>query len=460
MSAREHWSSRIGFILAAAGSAIGLGTMWMLPYVIGQNGGGAFILLFLLFTLLIGIPLFVTELLLGRQAQRGVVGAFAKFSHNQSSWRILGWLGVVCTYLVAGWYAVVSGWGLNYMLLSLADSFKGRTPSEITGIFETFRASGDLNVLWQAVFVLTTASIVMKGLSKGIEYWTRILTSTLFVLLVALAIYSSTLSGYQQAVHYILFPDFSQLTSAGVLKALSMALFALSLGEGIMVTYGSYMSPRDDVPKTSLIVGISIIFISILIALTIFPMVFTFGYAPESGEGLVFKTLPYVFNQLPGSTIIAFVFFTLLSFAALTSTVAQLEVLVANHIDLHGWSRKKAVWVSSVGIFLVGLPTALSDSTYTIFETWPQIFQKSFLHTNYILIDWMLAIFAFFTAIFVGWVIPKQVRESGFLTGTSLGGLYKPWLFLVRFVVPTAILLVILHHAELFDAAVLTRLFG
>jgi NSS family neurotransmitter:Na+ symporter len=446
---REHWGSKLGFILAAAGSAIGLGTMWMLPYVVGQNGGGAFVLVFFGFILTIGIPLFICELLLGRQAQRGVVGTFAKFTHNDSKWRVIGWLGVVCTYLVAGWYAVVAGWGLNYIWMSLTNAFSGQSIEQVSGAFETFRESGPLNVLWQFIFLVMTAAIVLRGLSKGIEKYAKILTSALFVILVGLAIYSATLPGFKQAFDYILAPDFSALTSNGVLKALSLALFTLSLGEGIMITYGSYMSKGDDIPKTSSIVAIAIVGISILVSLMIFPMVFTLGLAPESGEGLIFKTLPYVFEMLPGSAIIAVIFFSLLVFAAITSSVAQIEVMVANHMDLNRWTRRKSVLVVCAIAFLIGLPTALENSSYSPFH-WYGIFNHTFLEMNYIVIDWMLCIFGFATAIFVGWVMPRPAREEGFKSGSTLGAFYGAWLFVVRFIVPAAILLVILNQAKLF----------
>jgi NSS family neurotransmitter:Na+ symporter len=218
-----------------------------------------------------------------------------------------------------------------------------------------------------------------------------------------------------------------------------------------MITYGSYMSPHDDIPKTAIIVGVSIIGISVLVALMIFPMVFTFGFAPQEGEGLIFKTLPFVFEHLPGSIIISVAFFTLLAFAALTSSVAQFEVIVANHIDLHKWSRPKATVVAFIGCLIIGLPTALSASSYALFPNWSAVFKHSFLETNYIIIDWALCIFALATSIFVGWVIPSRARSDGFRQGSSMGYLFMPWLLLVRWVVPTAILIVMLNQAKLVD---------
>lgn len=450
MTKREHWSSRLGFMLAAAGSAIGLGTMWMLPYVVGQNGGGAFILIFLAFLILLGIPLFIAELVLGRQSQKSVVLAFSTFRPEQPSWQMVGWLGVLCTYLVAGWYSVVSGWAFHYLLMSLTDGFQGKSIHEIGAVFDSFQKAGDLKVFWQFLFLGASATIVYQGVAKGIERYSKILTSALFVLLLLLTAYSMTLSGFEQGLAYILYPDWAEVTPNAMLKALTMALFTLSLGEGIMVTYGSYMQKGDDLPKTALLVGFSIVVISILTALMIFPMVFTLGLEPSSGEGLVFKTLPYVFEQLPGSLILASVFFVLLFFAALTSSIGQLEVIVSNSVDLYGWSRQKATLVAFGVVFCVGLPTALANSQMEIFANWPAVFKHTFLETNYIIIDWMLAIFSICIALYVGFLMPESERQKGFTAGSTLIKFYPLWRFLIRYIVPCGIALIILQRVGLF----------
>jgi NSS family neurotransmitter:Na+ symporter len=281
------------------------------------------------------------------------------------------------------------------------------------------------------------------------------MTSSLFVVLLILFGYASTLSGFGQAVEYVLSPNFSELTALGVLKALGLALFTLSLGYGVMVTYGSYMKDSDDIPKTSIIVGVANFVAAILIALMMYPMVFTFGFEPQAGEGLIFITLPYVFEQLPGSIIISVFFFALLIFAALTSSVSMLEVAVANFIDLFKWSRKKAVLISTAIVFVLGLPTALSGSK-TIFSTWDQIFGNNFLSTVDILSDWILTSVALFTAIFVGFYLDDSTRQKAFTSGSTLAYLYRPWLFLVRFIVPAAILLVISHRAGLLNIGLIS----
>lgn len=444
---REHWGSKLGFVLAAAGSAIGLGTMWKLPSTMGQNGGGAFILLFLFFTLLIGLPLFIAELLLGRQGQRSVVGVFERFAKN-SNFVGFGWLSVGTALLILGWYCVVAGWGINYLLLSLADSFENIGLEEVHHKFLVLRDSGGLNLLWQAVFILTNIVIIQQGVSGGIERFAKWFTSGLFVLVIALLCYSVTLPAFNEALNYVLYPAFDQLSSDSVLKALSLALFTLSLGHGVMVTYGAYLHKNDDIPKNAVIIASANFVISILIALMIFPMVFSLKLSPQAGEGLIFQTLPYVFAQLPGSVLISLLFFSTLIFAALTSSISMFEVAVATFIDLYQWPRKKAVLVSGIIIFILGLPVSLAGSS-GIFPTWEALFGYSFLDTIDIFTSWALAIIALGTAIFVGYRLPEATRQEGFNSGSTLGILYKPWLISIRFIVPLAITVVLIHKMHL-----------
>lgn len=445
---RETWSSKLAFILASVGSAIGLGAMWKLPYTIGQNGGGAFILLFILFNFLVGLPLFIGELLLGREGRKGVVSAFMRFSGRDSAWGVIGWLIVLVVSLILGWYCVVAGWGICYALLSLTDAFSGLTQQEVGQSFEVFRQSGSLNITFQLMYIALNASILVKGLSHGIERWSRFMTSGLFLVLLLLAIYAMQLDGFSQAAQYLLSPDFSKLTTIGVLQALALALFTLSLSYGAVMTYGSYLSKDEDIPKIAIIVISANIVASVLIAITIFPMIFNFGFEPQAGEGLIFKTLPFVFEQLPGSTIVALIFFTLLLFAALTSSLAMFEVMVANFVDLELMQRKRAVLLSSAIVFILGLPVAVSGS-HGLFPSWPDIFGRSYMETINLLVDWILVIIAFFTTIFVAFRLSSEVRTHGFINGTSLRFLYAPWLMLLRVVVPLAILLVMAHRARL-----------
>lgn len=446
--ARETWSSKISFVLASVGSAIGLGAMWKLPYTMGQNGGGAFIMLFVLFNFLVGLPLFIGELILGRESKKGVVSAFQIFSNKDSSWGLVGWLTVFVVLLILGWYCVVAGWGVLYVLLALTDAFQGLSREEIGASFDVFRKSGSLNITFQLIFIGINALILYRGLAQGIEKWSKVMTSGLFIVLTCLAVYSMQLSGFAEAAHYLLYPDFSKLSATGVLQALSLALFTLSLAYGAVLTYGSYLKKDEDIPKIASIVVLANLFASVLIAITIFPMIFTFGFAPESGEGLIFKTLPYVFEQLPGSMVIAVVFFVLLLFAALSSSLAMFEVVVANFADLEIMSRRKAVSLACGIAFVLGLPIAVTGDS-GIFPAWSKIFGVSFMETNDLLVDWILVIIAFFTTVFIGYRLSNDVRERGFFSGTRFTFLYRVWLVLLRTVVPVGVLAVIAHRAHL-----------
>lgn len=439
---REHWRTKIGFILTAAGSAIGLGTLWRLPYAIGENGGGAFILIFIGFLMLVGLPFFILELSFGRHAQSGLITAFDKASNNDGHWSAFAWVGIACSLLIAGWYSVIAGWSLQYILLSLTDAFAGKSTQNVANTFDDFRASGSLNILWQLSFLALTSIIVGKGVIKGIEKFSTIFTSALFIAIFILFCYSINLDGFGQALNYILLPNWEAVTGSTFIKAMGLALFALSLGEGIMVTYGSYMSEKEDIPKTAGLVTASIVFISVLVSLMIFPMVFTFGFSPNEGEGLIFKILPYVFGQIPGGLIVSLIFFTLLLFAAITSSVAQFEVVVASLKDKFNWKRKHATQLTAAIAILIGLPAATSMSNQAIFSTWPKIFKQSYLETCYMMTDWMLIIFTLGITLLWMYKTPKRVVKQAFCNGSKYSGSFEIYYFLCRYVVPLAVVLV------------------
>jgi neurotransmitter:Na+ symporter, NSS family len=448
---REHWGSRIGFLMATAGSAIGLGTLWKFPYVTGANGGGAFVLLYLLFVLAIGIPVFVAELIVGRAAQRGPVGIFIALAPNRSGWRLAGWLGFIAAFVILSYYSVVSGWGLNYVLLSLTQSFANRSPQEISGAFSVLQQATDINLFWHAIFMLITMGVVYQGVRAGIERWSRIMMGGLFAILLGLFFYGLTLDGFGEAVRFMLWPDLSKMTAAGALEALGLALFTLSLGHGVMLTYGSYMQPHESIPRTALLISGMVLIIALLSGLTIFPIIFAFGMTPSGGEGLVFKTLPVLFAQLPGGLVISTVFFLLLVFAALTSAVAFLEVVVANFMDLYGWSRRKGVFILGGLIFLAGVPSALSESSMLL-TSWKALFGTTFFATMDGLVShWVLPLDALLIALFAGWGLDRALLHREFQAGMSNRYGFLIWRFLVRWVVPVAILMVLLQWSGIVD---------
>ncbi|NBO24534.1 MAG: sodium-dependent transporter, partial [Chlamydiae bacterium] len=436
MHPREHWSTRIGFIMAAAGSAIGLGSLWRFPYTVGENGGAAFVLLYALFTFFLGLPVFISELVVGRNTQKSAVFAYQSLSHVESNWKMLGYLNILSCFIILAFYSVVSGWCLSYTLMSLTQFTQGKTPEEIKGVFNILASSPGINLFWLFLFLGLNVGVVFSGVKKGIEHWSKILMPILLVLLLFLFGYSLTLEGFPQAFEFIMKPDFSKLTPAAILNALGMAFFTLSVGLGIILTYGSYMGPKEDIPKTSFIVATMTFIVSMISALMIFPIVFTFGLAPEGGPGLVFQTLPILFAKLPGEVILSTIFFSLLFFTAITSSISLLEMLVANFMEIFLLPRKKATIYTALITFIIGIPCALSSSDL-LFANWKAIYGKDFFETmNYLTSSWMMPISGLLSTIFVGWKMEKRIFESELLSGTKMTYLLKPIFFSVKWLAP------------------------
>jgi neurotransmitter:Na+ symporter, NSS family len=448
---RENWSSHLGFIFAAAGSAIGLGTLWKFPYVTGENGGGIFVLIYIFCTFFIGIPVFIAELILGRKAQRGAVGVFATLANNSAIWKMAGWLGVASSFLIMSFYSILAGWGLHYVFMSLSQFYENMSAQEISGVFDILASSADVTLFWHFLFTALTAAVVYRGIRQGIEYWSRFMTIGLLIILIGMCLFAVTLDGFWQGVHFILYPDLAHFKPSAAIEALGLSFFTLSLGQGIMLTYGSYMRRADDIPKTAIIIGVMIIIVSLLAGLMIFPIIFTFSFAPEAGPGLVFKTLPVLFAKLPGALFISTAFFVLFVFTALTSAVALIEVVAANFTDLLGWSRKKSVLVVAISCFIFGIPSALSNTNLQ-FANWTTIYGKTFFEIiDDIVSLWLLPIGGLMVAVFTGWFLDKQISQSEFGSGTSLTWMWRPWIFFMRWVAPVAIVFIILQQSKLID---------
>jgi NSS family neurotransmitter:Na+ symporter len=437
--------------MAAAGSAIGLGSLWRFPYLAGQNGGGVFVLLYLFFTAIIALPVFTSELVMGRFTQRSSVASFGELSNQSPNWKLVGWIPVLTTFLILSYYSVVSGWCVNYALMSLNQFTLNRTPEQIGQVFNILYTSSDINLFWHFIFIVLNIGVVYAGVRKGIEHWSRILTPALLVILVGMFIYSTTLDGFGQAFKFIFYPNFANVSATSFLAALGMAFFTLSVGLGIIITYGSYMKHTEDIPKTGCIVGSMTVMVSLMSALMIFPIIFTFGFEPAQGAGLVFKTLPILFAKLPGTLVISTVFFLLLVFTALTSSISLFEVMIANLIEMFGWSRSKAVVISSGAVFVFGIPSALSGSG-ALFPNWKALYGKDFFETlDYVTGNWMIPVAALLTTIFIGWFMDKQKANDEYTKGTTLVRLRKPWFFLVRWVAPVAIIVILLQESGVID---------
>lgn len=417
----------------------------------GENGGGAFVLLYILFTLIIGVPIFIAELIIGRNTQRSPIFAFQELSKQSSNWKMVGWLTLITSFVILSFYCVVSGWCLNYALMSLNQFYLGKTPDQIRAVFDTVYASSDLNIFWFFIFILLNVGVVFGGVRKGIEHWSRILTPALLFILIAMFFYAFTLSGFGEAVKFIFYPNLEKLTPSAVLNALGMAFYTMSVGLGIIVTYGSYLKPSENLPKTSFIVSLMTMLVSLMAAMMIFPIVFTFNFPAEGGPGLVFKTMPILFTKLPGSLVISTVFFLLFVFTSLTSSISMVEVMVANMMELFNWKRAKAVIVSALGIFILGIPSALSGSG-ALFPNWKAVYGKDFFDTmNYITASWMMPVAGLLTTIFIGYVMNKEVTRSEFMQGTGARLLYRPWFFIMRYIAPIGIIFIILEEAGIVD---------
>lgn len=435
--------------MATAGAAVGLGSLWKFPYVAGVNGGGAFVLLYIIFTLIIGLPVFMAELIVGRKTQKSSVLAFPSLRKDGENWRGLGWLNFMTTLLILSYYCIIAGWVLSYIFMSLNKFSLGKTPSEIQEAFDLLSKSPGISILWFGLYLLINLGIICSGIKKGIEHSAKILMPILFVLLIGLFCYSITMPGFGKAFRFVFAPDFANLSAQSVLNALAMAFFTLSVGLGINITYGSYMQKKENIPNNSLIITGMTVFVSLIAALVIFPAVFTFGIEPSAGPGLIFKTLPVVFSKLPATVLLSTLFFSLVLFAALTSTIALLEVLVANVIENFNIGRTKAAVLLSLIIFIVGIPSALSD-TGALFPNWTTIYSMNFFDTvNYITDNWMLPISALFTAIFVGWFTDKEDMKMEFASGTSLKWIANSWHFMVKYVAPVLVIIIILQEAGL-----------
>ncbi|MBK8264449.1 MAG: sodium-dependent transporter [Nannocystis sp.] len=447
---RAHFQSRLGFILAAAGSAVGLGNLWKFPYITGMNGGGAFVLIYLLAILLVGLPIMLGEVLLGRMAATSVIGAFRRLTGAPTPWSIFGVLGVLAGVIILSYYSVVAGWSLHYLRLTLDGALAAGDPKALADAFAALYADGATNVLWHAVFMAVTALIVARGVQKGVERAAKVMMPVLLIILAAMLVYATTLDSFARAFDFVFGMHTAALTPAGVLEALGHAFFTLSLGMGAMLTYGSYLSRRDDLVAASIATAVLDTLVALMACLVLFPITFAAGMAPASGPGLVFINMPIAFAQLPGGPLWSALFFTLLFFAALTSAISLLEVVAAYLIDERRWSRPRAVALLALLIFVLGIPSALSgsdDATFGAQVHW--LGERNWFDTfDYLASNWLLPLGGLGIAAFCAWRLGDRQRRSAFAEGSPLGAFtpfYLSWLLLLRYLVPIAILLVMAH---------------
>ena len=433
---RDQWGSKLGFILAAAGSAVGLGNIWRFPYITGKYGGAAFVLVYLAVVVFIGMSVMLAELTLGRKGKLDSVSTLRKLGGG--AWPLVGWMGFVACAILLSFYAVIAGWTFAYMIKSftglMAVAAAGGTKAE----FLNFIADP---VYTMACFLLVmgiVVSIVHKGISGGIEKACKVLMPVLFLILLTLIVRSVTLEGAMKGVEFYLKPDFSKLTSEAIIAAVGQGFFSLSIGVGIILTYGSYLSDKESLPSVTAHVVILDTVVAILAGFVIFPAVFAFGMDPGSGPGLAFITLPCVFSKMPFGAFFSSAFFTLLFFASVTSAISILEVVVTYAVDQLHMTRKKGSYIFGFWITLLGIPSALSQGAVEI-----TICGKSFLDAmDFFANNIMMPVGGLAMAIFVSWVWHEGAKQEITNNGTVDFPLYNVWLWSCRIIAPLAIALI------------------
>ncbi len=449
---RDGFSSKLGIIAAAAGSAIGLGNIWKFPYITGVYGGAAFILVYLVCIALIGLPVMLSEFTIGRRAQKNAIGSFHKLAPN-TPWFATGWLGFAAAFVILSFYGVVAGWTLDYVFKAIMNGFSGLSPDELGGMFGGMISSSWAPIGWQWIFMALTAAVLLGGVKDGIEKYAKILMPLLLVIIVVLDIRAITLPGAGEGIAFLFKPDFGKLSAEGVMSALGHAFFSLSLGMGTMITYGSYIGKKEDLSVTALQVTIADTAIALLAGLAIFPAVFAFNIEPGAGPGLVFITLPNVFNQMPGGYFFGILFFVLLAVAALTSSISILEVVVAYFAEDLNMDRKKATVLAAVIITLLGSVQSLSNGAFSHIQI-PFLNQGSmnFMDWMILLSDHMLPIGGLFISLFVGFKMKKEdvmdeITNGGALHETTWAKIY---LVLTKYVAPVGIIAVIANMLGFF----------
>jgi len=449
---RAHWGSRIGFVLAATGSAVGLGNLWKFPYITWHNEGGAFVIVYLVSVILIGWPIMMAEILIGRKTQKSPVPAFEELGGGK--WAFVGWLGVLTGLVILGYYCVIAGWTITSFISCMKWSVT-QYVAPADGAFDEFTATGWQQLLLTFCFMTATAAVIWKGINKGIERATRILMPILFCILLYLVFMVLFLPGRDRTFEFLFNPDFSNLPMAGILEAVGHAFFTLSLGMGAMITYGSYMDRKSSITQNAMLVVFLDTFIAICACIVLYTIIFSVPGMEEgvSGStiGMLFVTLPHLlYTEIPFGKLIAPIFYILVGFAALSSTISLLEVLVALLIDKMKMTRHAATLVGAVSAFIISIFAALSLGSVSIFSDFSFFGEgkEGVLSTlDHLAANWMLPLGGLFTTIFVGWFLDQRIcrDEVRLLNPDGSPKLtYTLFRFFLRFTAPAAIIAVII----------------
>ena len=445
---RESFQSRLGFILVSAGCAIGIGNVWKFPYVTGQNGGGVFVLFYLLFLTIMGVPILTMELAVGRSSRKSVIQAFHTLEPKGSKWHIHGWVAIAGNYILLMYYTTVCGWMFGYFFKFLAGTFTGLDSTAISGVFSAMLASPLELLGWMALSLVLGVLVCSMGVRNGLERITKVMMLGLLGLIVVLAVHSLTLEGALEGVKFYLLPDFGRALESGlsnvIVAAMNQAFFTLSLGMAGMQIFGSYMSKDNTLTSESIRICLLDTFVALMAGLIIFPACFSFGVEPSAGPPLIFETLPNIFANMTGGRIWGALFFLFMTFASFSTVTAVFENLLASCCDNFGWSRKKSALLNGLFLLIAGIPCVLGHNVWsgvTLFRGMGIMDTEDFLVSNLILPGGSL-VFLLFCVTRYGWGFDKYLEEANTGTGIRMSRKLKPFF---QFVLPVLILVILIR---------------
>ena len=451
------WSSRLAFILAATGSAVGLGNIWRFPYTAGEYGGGAFVLIYLLCVLAIGLPIMMAEIMLGRRGRQSPINTMRTLAERagaHGAWQLLGWMGILSGLLILSFYSVIAGWTMAYVIRALAGLFTGIDREAAAAMFDALVSDPERLLAWHSIFMVMTVLVVARGVASGLEAAVRFLMPALFLLLLVMVIYAAQTAEFAHGFAYMFRPDFAKLEAhAGeaILSAMGQAFFSLSLGMGAIMIYGSYLHSGASIGQNAAIIAGMDTLVALLAGLAIFPIVFANGLAPDSGPGLIFQTLPIAFGQMPGGALFGGVFFVLLVFAAWTSAISLLEPVVAWLVENKGFSRVRAAVLAGGLVWLLGIACLLSLNAWSGFT----IFGKGILDLfDFLTANVLLPLGGVLIAVFAGWIMQRSATEEELALRPRL--IYSAWRLLIRYIGPICVVIVLLNALGLLKAVGLT----
>ena len=440
----KSFSSKIGVLLAAAGSAVGLGSIWKFPYTVGENGGGAFIILYIVCSIIFGLPLVMNEFLIGKQSHKSAFGAFRALT-GSNRWQWLSWTCMLSSMFLMSFYFVVTGWCMFYMVEAASNSFAGMDASQLTAFFNTFEGNAHLMIIYAVISIILTAAVLWFDVNKGIERLSKILMPLLFIMLIVMAIHMVLLDGGTAGLRFLFEPDFSKINANVILEAMGLSFFTLSLGVGVLITYGGYMPKEQNVTRTSLQMIILVIIVSLLAGTIVLPAVFAFGFSPTEGPELTFVTLPAVFTHMFSPTITSVAFFALMCVAAITSTISLMEVMVAFFCEAtaetkHPLNRHQSVIFTSLILVVTNTLCVLSLTGHA---DWLTIMGKNlFDNFNDLVTNFLMPLGVLTMALFTGWFVP-QTRYQGSRVASFT------YLVLLRWIIPIAIVIVFLNSLNI-----------